>query len=166
MATTDSDLLAEQILSTWRRHHDILLYLLRKIPARGWTALPSGSKGRDVARQFAHLDRNRRSWLHYHRTGQRRSLPRVDKGPPPTRAAVRQALQQSGRDVERYLSKVVHEGVRPRLFGRSGIRWMGYLIAHESHHRGQIMLALKQSGHRLPDSVAVDGLWGQWIFGK
>ena len=30
----------------------------------------------------------------------------------------------------------------------------------------EILLALKQEGMRLPDEVAVQGVWGKWIHGK
>jgi uncharacterized damage-inducible protein DinB len=42
----------------------------------------------------------------------------------------------------------------------------GLLIAHEAHHRWQIMLALKQNGLRLPESISLQGLWGRWMWGK
>jgi uncharacterized damage-inducible protein DinB len=51
------------------------------------------------------------------------------------------------------------------MFGQSPVQWLGYLIAHESHQRGQIMLALKQSRLQLPEGVAEDELWGPWIDG-
>ena len=47
----------------WRRNNEISLYLLAQVPVRGMTALPSGSKGRDVTAQFAHLARVRRGWV-------------------------------------------------------------------------------------------------------
>jgi len=161
----ERDDIIQQILETWKRHQRILLYLLEKVPAGGFTAVPAGSRGRDVARQFAHLDRVRRGWVRYHRTGKRHALPRYDKGPPPSRAQLKATLRGSGTEVERFLRDALAGTARPRLFGRQVVRWMGYLIAHESHHRGQILLALRQSGHKLPAKVTLDGLWMPWISG-
>jgi uncharacterized damage-inducible protein DinB len=35
-----------------------------------------------------------------------------------------------------------------------------YFVAHEGHHRGQLVMLARESGHRLPREVS-DGLW-QW----
>jgi uncharacterized damage-inducible protein DinB len=158
--------LAGQVLETWRRHNEILLLLLAAVPPKGMKALPAGSRGRTVALQFAHLDRVRRGWLEYFATAKRPKMPRADKGRPPTKAQLRKTLNDSAKRVAVFLRDSMHAGAKPRMFAGHAIRWMGYLIAHESHHRGQIMLALKQSGIRLPEKVAMDGLWGRWFWGK
>ncbi len=162
---SDRDLTG-QLLAAWQRHNDILLYLLDQIPRGGLAAVPAGSRGRDVARQFAHLHRARLGWLHFHVTGERPQLARYDKGSPPSKAELRRLLRRSGTDVAAFLRRAFRGEVTPRMFGKDPVRWMGYLIAPESHHRGQITLALKQAGLRLPERVAVQGLWGKWISGK
>lgn len=60
----------------------------------------------------------------------------------------------------RYHRTGVHPEAPPSQKGSPPI---AHLIAHESHHRGQIMLAIKQADMKMPDKVAVDGLWGPWI---
>ncbi|HCA78416.1 MAG TPA: hypothetical protein DEP53_01645 [Bacteroidetes bacterium] len=39
-------------------------------------------------------------------------------------------------------------------------------LSHDSHHRGQIALALKQNGRKLPQDVAINALRQEWYWGK
>jgi uncharacterized damage-inducible protein DinB len=40
------------------------------------------------------------------------------------------------------------------------VHFLTYFVAHEAHHRGQLVMLARQLGHRLPAGVA-GGLW-QW----
>jgi uncharacterized damage-inducible protein DinB len=162
----EHDELRDSIVAMWRRNNDVLLYLLAQVPPKGLSAVPIGSKGRDVAAQFAHLNRVRSGWVEYFATGQHPQMPRYDKTKPPTKAQLRKSLTVSGRKVEQFLRAALAGKAKPKMFGQDVMRWCGYLIAHDAHHRGQILLALKQNGLRLPERIAIEGLWGKWIYGK
>jgi uncharacterized damage-inducible protein DinB len=54
-------------------------------------------------------------------------------------------------------AKDLVEGVLARAPKRRGMKkgvftTLGYFIAHESHHRGSILLTLKECGHKLPQN--------------
>jgi uncharacterized damage-inducible protein DinB len=116
-----------------------------------------------VAGQFAHLHRARTGWLKFN--GENVDSMRL-ASTSPTRAQLKAAFAASGRAVERFLRRVLEEGGRVKMFRGSPLRWMSYLISHESHHRGSILLTLKQNGFPLPPKVALNGVWYPWYFGE
>ena len=59
---------------------------------------------------------------------------------------------------------VARGGVVPRAawqnFPTDLPHFLSYFVAHEAHHRGQLVMLARQLGHRLPANVTA-GLW-QW----
>ena len=84
----------------------------------------------------------------------------------PSRAELVRALKGSGKAIETLLVRALTGEARIKYFKGNPVRFLGYLISHESHHRGQVALALKQAGMRLPPTVALQGLWYEWYSGK
>lgn len=158
--------LIEQILATWRLNHRIGLHLLQAISDQGLLAVPTGSKGRNVAQVFAHLHRVRFAWLRYNDPSLVSEMQRFPKGALPSRTDLKRALSASGKAVETFLRRTLRGEATIKSFQRRPIRWFAYLVSHESHHRGQIALALKQSGMRLPNEIAIRTMWQDWYWGQ
>lgn len=139
----------EDLLEAWRTNHRINLFLIDRISEEGMRCTLSKRGGRDVGLQFAHMH-NVRVW---HLEQRARDLARGLRTFPgkvtPSKDDLISALAASSTAMEAFLSAVMKGEPKRRGFKKGIFTTFGYFIAHESHHRGSILLTLKQSGHKL-----------------
>ena len=64
--------------------------------------------------------------------------------------------------MEKYIEKCIEDGGDVPNFKRGIGTMVGYYICHEAHHRGNILLTMRQSGFKLPDKLK----WGIWEWNK
>lgn len=146
-----------EIVETWEIHNRINLYLLNSIEETHLSSV-SLSKGRTVAEHFAHLHNVRLMWL---KSGMPELLDSVEKIEKEniTKNLLINQLNLSGTAVSKMIEKAMNEG-KLKGFKPHPTAFLGYIISHESHHRGQITMCLKQSGHPIDKKIAF-GLW-EW----
>ncbi|HLP64893.1 DinB family protein [Flavobacterium sp.] len=146
-----------EIVETWEIHNRINLYLLNSIEEAHLSSV-SLSKGRTVAEHFAHIHNVRLMWLKSGMPELLDSVEKIDKENITKDLLINQ-LNQSGVAITKMIEKAVNEG-KLKGFKPHPTAFLGYIISHESHHRGQIVLCLKQSGHPIDKKIAF-GLW-EW----
>jgi uncharacterized damage-inducible protein DinB len=149
----------DQLIETWHIHDRINLYLLEAVPDEALASV-SASKGRSVGEQFAHLHDVRLMWLKAAAPELLEGLEKFSKEAATDKARLRQALTKSGEAIAALLKKAFAAGGKVKNFKPHATAFLGYLISHESHHRGHIGLTLKQTGHPLDRKTAF-GLW-EW----
>lgn len=142
--------------------------LVQHLPADLWNVEAPGVPQRTIRAIAAHLHNARCQWIKTLGREHAITAPiRVDHRRVTGRQLVA-ALKKSGDGIEALLRLGLASGgeVPPS----KGYVWrnlsldvghvLAYFVAHEGHHRGQIVMVARQTGHRLPASV-VNGLW-QW----
>jgi uncharacterized damage-inducible protein DinB len=84
---------------------------------------------------------------------------KIEKETKITKKLLTTLLDQSAEAISKLLAKGFEEK-KVKGFKPHPSAFFGYMISHDSHHRGQIMLCLKQSGHAV-DQKTQYGLW-EW----
>ncbi len=149
----------DQIIETWAIHNRINLYMLDAIPedALG-SCLPT--KSRSVYDLFAHIHNVRLMWLKSAAPALLEGLNKLETKTVGEKRVLRKELEASGRAIEALLRQAIAAGGKVKGFKPHAVAFLGYLISHESHHRGQAGWALKAAGRPLDQKTAF-GLW-EW----
>ena len=158
----------DSVIQAWRTNNAVNVWLVERVPRVLWSSDVPGIPRRSIRRVAAHLHNSRCRWIKTLGTEHDIFAPAsVDFLRVSPRSLVR-ALERSSRGIEALLRLgLEHDGVVPpsRAYAWRNLpldvgHVLAYFVAHEGHHRGQIVMAARQLGQRLPPTV-VNGLW-QW----
>jgi len=158
--------LRDTILEAWKTNNRVTVFLVEHLPAELWEAKLPGAPGRTIRMLASHIHNARCMWIKTLGQEHGFAVPRsVDRYKAKPKDLV-PALQRSGAIILGLLKFGIDHG--GRIPGSSSYVWrnlpldvghvLTYFVAHEGHHRGQIVMLGRQLGYRLPAEVT-NGLW-------
>ena len=147
-----------QIIETWHINNRVHLMLIDAISDEGLHCTLSKRGGGTPAKQFTHLH-NLRLWR-FEKVDKEllKGQTKIDTTGTIDKGLLKKRLSESGTAIAKIIEKGIDDGGKIKGFKRGVIPFLGYIIAHESHHHGNILLTLKQCGHRIPKDIQY-GIW-------
>ena len=158
--------LRETILDAWRTNNRVTVFLIEQLPEELLDAMIPGAPRRTIRMVAGHIHNARCMWIKTLGKEHGIAVPRsVDRHKVKPKDLV-PALERSSKGILSLLQLGCDRG--GTIPGSSAYVWrnlpldvghvLGYFIAHEGHHRGQIVMVARQLGCRLPVEVT-GGLW-------
>ena len=156
------------LLASWRTNSRVTAYLIEHLPAPLWAAAIPGAPRRTVRMIAGHLHNARCMWIKTLGREHGIAVPASVDRRTVARPELLSALKRSSRGIEALLELGIAAGGRVppsksyvwRNLPLDVAHVLTYFVAHEGHHRGQIVMLARQLGHRLPGEISA-GLW-QW----
>lgn len=158
------------LLDAWRTNNRVTEFLLEHLPPELWAAKVPSAPRRTVRMIAGHIHNARCMWIktlgQEHGIAAPRAVNRQKVGPK----ELIPALARSSRGILSLLTLgLKHDGTIPapasytwRNLPLDVAHVLTYFVAHEGHHRGQIVMIARELGYRLP--VEITG--GLWHFSK
>jgi uncharacterized damage-inducible protein DinB len=156
----------EMLLAAWRTNNRVSVFLVEHLPHELWGAAVPGAPRRTVRMIAGHIHNARCMWLKTLGKEHGITLPRAVNRHKVEPAELIPAMAHSSRGISELLTLGCDRG--GTLPVSSSYTWrnlpldvghvLTYFVAHEGHHRGQIVMLARQLGHRLPVEVT-GGLW-------
>jgi uncharacterized damage-inducible protein DinB len=156
------------LIASWRTNSRVTSFLVEHLPAAVWDAAVPGMPRRTIRMIAGHLHNSRAGWIRTLGREHGITVPALVDRRRVSRRQLVAALRRSSQGIEALLELGIASGgqVPPsRAYVWRNLpldvgHVLTYFVAHEGHHRGQLVMLARQLGHRLPSPVC-DGLW-QW----
>ena len=147
------------LLNAFNTNNRINQYLIDNLPSAAWKAKSSDGKGRTIGAIVAHMHNVRVMWLKAAKAEE--IPPQLDRTSVTPAQAIR-ALESSRHALSVVISRALARDGRVKGFRPDVAGFIGYLIAHDAHHRGQITMLARQLGYPLPQKA----MFGMWEWGS
>ena len=155
----------QALIAAWRTTNRVTMYLIENLPPELWSKTVPGSPRRTVRTIAAHIHNARCMCIKM--IGERHgvAVPRTVDARKVRPSELLRALRRSSDGIIEVIRLGVDLGgaIPPAAwqnFPTDLVHFLSYFVAHEAHHRGQLVMLARQLGHRLPAEVAA-GIW-QW----